>query len=155
MDILSFYTCVPLMKIIWYMIPEIWGSTGTIFLPSWAISCPFTSPPPYSLKVKISKMKKNPGDIINLHKCTKNHDHLPYCSRDMAHDGCSYFHFGLSGIFPSTVLQPVNGCENSILNWVIKLSLIKLPMKFYSSQKNCCCCRQTMCRLWFYSQRER
>ena len=99
--------------------------------------------------------KKNPGDFINLHKCTKNHDHLLYCSRDMAHDGCNYFHFGLSGIFPSTSLQPVNGYKNSILNWVIKLSLIKLPMKFYSSKKNCCCCRQTMHRLCFYSQRER
>ena len=73
----------------------------------------------------------------------------------MAHDGCNYFHFGLSGIFPSTFLQPVNGYKNSILNWVIKLSLIKLPMKFYSFQKNCCCCRQTMRRLCFYSQRER
>ena len=47
-------------------------------------------------KMKISKMKKNPGDIIIWHKCTKNHDHLLYCSRDIAHDGCNcYFHFGL------------------------------------------------------------
>ena len=32
------------------------------------------------------------------------------------------FLFILSGIFPSTFLQPVNGSKNSILNWVMKLS---------------------------------
>ena len=26
------------------------------------------------------KMKKTSGDIIILHKCTKNHDHMLYCS---------------------------------------------------------------------------
>ena len=38
-------------------------------------------------------MKKTPGDII-LHTCTKNHDHMLYCSWDMAHDRCNcYFSF--------------------------------------------------------------
>ena len=42
------------------------------------------------------KEKKAAGDIIILHKCNKNRDHLLYCSWDMAHDGCNfYFHFGL------------------------------------------------------------
>ena len=41
-----------------------------------------------------TKMKKNPGDIIILHKWTKNHDHMLYCSWDMAHDICNcYFSF--------------------------------------------------------------
>ena len=60
------------------------------FLSSWAIFCPFTSPL-HSLiawKKKISKTKKNPGDIIILQKCSKNHNHLLYCSRDMVHDRC-------------------------------------------------------------------
>ena len=41
--------------------------------------------PPSSPK-KDNKMKKQkqqqqqPGDIIILHKCTKNHDHMLYCS---------------------------------------------------------------------------
>ena len=40
------------------------------------------------------KMKKNPKDIIILHKCTKNHDHKLYCSWDMVCDGCNcYFSF--------------------------------------------------------------
>ena len=39
-------------------------------------------------------MKKTPGDIIILHKCTKNHDHMLYCSWDMVHDRCNcYFSF--------------------------------------------------------------
>ena len=158
LDILSFYRCVPLIKIIWCMVPEIWSSTGKFFLSSWAnFFChlgQFFVLLSFSF-LKISKMKKNPGDIIILHKCTKNHDHLLYCSRDMAHEGCNcYFHFGLSDIFPSTFLPPVNSRKNSILNWVMELNLIKLPIKFYSSKKNCCLCRQTMCRLCFCSQRE-
>ena len=40
--------------------------------------------------------KKPPGDIIILHKCTKNHDHMPYCSWDKVHtDVIVIFHFGL------------------------------------------------------------
>ena len=40
------------------------------------------------------KMKKIPGDIIILHKCTKNHDHMLYWSRDMC-DRCTViFYFG-------------------------------------------------------------
>ena len=56
--------------------------------------------------------------------------------------------------FPSTFLQPVNSSKKSILNWVIKLDLIKLPMKLSSSRKNCSCCWQTMCKLCFCSQKE-
>ena len=35
-----------------------------------------------------------PGDIIILRKCTKNNDHMPYCSWHMAPDSCNcYFSF--------------------------------------------------------------
>ena len=46
-------------------------------------------------KIKIKKkMKKIPGHFIILHKCTKDHDHMLYCSWDMARDGCNcYFSF--------------------------------------------------------------
>ena len=45
-------------------------------------------------KVKILKKLRKPlGDIIILHKCTKNHDHRLYGSGDMARDGCNYFSF--------------------------------------------------------------
>ena len=36
-------------------------------------------------------MKKIAGDIIILHMDTKNHDHILYCSWDMACDGCSFY----------------------------------------------------------------
>ena len=59
----------------------------------WAIFCLY---PPNSLKKEnFRKMKKTPGDVIILHKCTKNYDHLVYCcSWDMVYDGCKcYFSF--------------------------------------------------------------
>ena len=31
-------------------------------------------------------MKKNPGDIIILHKCTQNYDQMMYGSWDMMHN---------------------------------------------------------------------
>ena len=36
-------------------------------------------------------MKKITGDIIILHMDTKNHDHMLYCSWDMAYDGCNFY----------------------------------------------------------------
>ena len=36
-------------------------------------------------------MKKTPGNIIILHMCNKIHDHMLYCSWDMARDRCNYF----------------------------------------------------------------
>ena len=78
------------------------------FLSSCAIFCPFT--PLTAWKMKISKMKKKPGDII-LHKCTKNPDHRLYCSWDKTCDGCNcYFHFGLyfSILLPPAPNSPKN-----------------------------------------------
>ena len=52
--------------------------------------------PPNSPKIKIyekMKKKKKIGDIIILHICTKNYDHMIYCSWDMACDKCNYFSF--------------------------------------------------------------
>ena len=52
----------------------------------WAIFCPFTP-------ITAQKMKKTPRDII-LHKCTKTHNHMLYCSWDMVCDGYNcYFSF--------------------------------------------------------------
>ena len=36
------------------------------------------------------KMKKTSGDIIILHKCTKNYDHMLCCPWDKVHDRCNY-----------------------------------------------------------------
>ena len=56
LDILSFRTCEPLMKIIWCMVPKIWSSRDRIFLSSWAFFCPFTPLTPW--KWRYQKWKK-------------------------------------------------------------------------------------------------
>ena len=50
-------------------------------------------PPKNPKNQNFEKMKKSPRDII-IQKCSKNYDHMLYCSWDMAHDGCNcYFSF--------------------------------------------------------------
>ena len=51
------------------------------FLLFWAILCPFSSLT--IRKIKILKLKKAPGDIIILHICTINDNHMMYGSYDM------------------------------------------------------------------------
>ena len=47
----------------------------------WAIFCPFS--PLTTWKIKILTLKKTPGDIIILHICTINDNHMMYGSWDM------------------------------------------------------------------------
>ena len=75
------------MTIIWCMAPEIWSMMDRIFCHFGPYFLPFYK------KWKFQKKFKN-GDVIILHKCTKNYDHMVYCSWDMAHDRCNcYFLF--------------------------------------------------------------
>ena len=61
LEILSFYTCVPKMTIIWCMVPEIW-SVADIFVSFWTIFWPFT---PLTQKIKILK-KRNKHLEVSL-----------------------------------------------------------------------------------------
>ena len=63
---------------------------GQNFLSFWALFFPFTLLITWYVKI-LKKWKKMPGDIIILHKCTKNHDHKLYYSWDMACDGCNFY----------------------------------------------------------------
>ena len=54
--------------------------------------CPFTPHNPKNQNFE--KPKKTPWDIIILHKCIKNYDHMLYCSWDVT-DVIVIFHFGL------------------------------------------------------------
>ena len=98
-EILSFYTSVPKIMITCYTVHMTVHMTHdgcNCYFSFWAIFYP--SPPLTTRTRKISKkkkkMKKAPGDIIILHKCTKNHDHVLCCSWDMVCDGCNcYFSF--------------------------------------------------------------
>ena len=46
-------------------------------------------PPNNPKNQNFSKTETMSRDIIILHKCTKNDDHMLYCSWDMAHNGCN------------------------------------------------------------------
>ena len=70
------------------------------FLSFWTVFCSFT---PTTQKIKFWKSEKNPGDIIILQKCTKNHDHILYCSLDMTHNGFTYY-FSFWAIFHTFTL---------------------------------------------------
>ena len=61
------------------------------FLSFWAIFCPFS--PLTTWKIKILKLKKTPGDIIILHICTINDNHMMYGSWDMEHNRQNFLSF--------------------------------------------------------------
>ena len=88
------------------MVPEIWSATEN-FLSFWNVFLPFY--PTNNLKSQnFEKLKKRPGDIIILHKSSKNDDHMLHCSLDMT---CNKFncYFSFCAIFyPFTSLT---GCS--------------------------------------------
>ena len=110
-EISSFYTSVPKIIIICYTVPGIWHVIYVIFIFDFGLF--FTLLPPYCPENKnIKKIKKIPGDIIILHKCTKNHDHRLYCSWDMAHDRYNCYFSFWAIFFPFTPLT-VQKLKNS------------------------------------------
>ena len=90
LEILSFYTCVPQMTIIWCMVPEISSATDRIFLSFWVI---FSLCSPNNLENdNFGKEKKTPGDIIILYMCNINDDnHMIYSSWDMKCNRQNFF----------------------------------------------------------------
>ena len=73
-----------------HMMYDSWGMKHNRqnFFSFWDIFCHFT---PLTTQKILKKWKKPPGDIIILHKCTKNHDHMLYYFWDMVHDRCNYY----------------------------------------------------------------
>ena len=59
------------------------------FLSFWTIFCPFTPYATWKSKI-MKKWKKTPEDIIILHTCTINYNHMMYGSGDMKHDGQNF-----------------------------------------------------------------
>ena len=60
------------------MVSEIWNTKDRVFCHSGPFSALLT---PYGpRKSKFEKLKKTPGDIIILHMCNKNHNHMMYGS---------------------------------------------------------------------------
>ena len=79
---ISFYTSVPKTTIIWGTVPEIRSETDRIF-------CHFRQffyPPNNQENQNFKKMKKASRDVIILHMCTKNHNHMMFASWDMEYN---------------------------------------------------------------------
>ena len=100
----AMYTCVPKIRIIWGMIPEICSETSNVWFLRYGVRQTkffiilghfFPFYPTNNLKNQnFEKMKKTPRAIINLHKCTKNWNNLIpeiWCVTNVS----SIFHFGL------------------------------------------------------------
>ena len=94
-EILPYYTRVPYMRIKWCMVPEIWSAMNKIFCHFGSFFCPLTT-----RKIKIMKKWKMPGDIIVLHTCIKNHDHMiiSYTVPEIRH-GTDLIYFSFWAIF--------------------------------------------------------
>ena len=56
------------------------------FLSFWTFFSPFPPLTTHEIKIKKTKQKKPPGDII-LHKCNINDNQMMYCSWDLKCDG--------------------------------------------------------------------
>ena len=88
------------------MLPKIWSMTDN-FLSFWVIFCPFT--PLLIPKINIcKKMYKKPADIILLHMCTINEDHMMSGFWNIRHDRQSFYVI-LSHFLP---FDPPNNLKN-------------------------------------------
>ena len=91
------------------MVPEIWSMTDIIFCcfgPFFAFYSP-NNPE----NQNFVKMNKNPGDLIILHKCTKNHDHIVPETWHVT-DVIFIFHFELSLPFYPLTAQKIKIKKN-------------------------------------------
>ena len=82
LEISSFYKSAQKIMIICYTVPDIWHVTDVIVIFHFGLFLPFIPKSPKNQNSK--RMKKTPADIIILQLCTKNHDHILYCSWNMA-----------------------------------------------------------------------
>ena len=91
MKILSFYTCIPQMMI---MMCGSWDMDHDRqnFLSLWTIFCPFTTLTTQKIKI-LKKWKNIPVDIVILHMCTVNENHMMYVSWDMKCGRYKFFSF--------------------------------------------------------------
>ena len=80
LEISSLYKCVQKVTIIWCMVPEMWSATDKIFCHFGPFFALLPLPPDKPKNQNFEKLKKTPGDIINLHMGTINDNHMMYVS---------------------------------------------------------------------------
>ena len=89
---ISFYTCVLQMKVKWCMVAEISSIADRTFW-LFGLFCPIL-PPNNPESQNFEKMKKIPGDISILHKCTINDNYMIYGFWDMKCSRHVFLSFG-------------------------------------------------------------
>ena len=92
------------------------------FLSFCAIFCPFS--PLTNLKIKILKLKKKPGDVIILHICTINANHVMYGSWDMESNKQYFLSFW-------TVFCPLTPLTTQIIKILKKKKYLEI-LSFYT-----------------------
>ena len=84
---------------VWFLRYEAWRTEFFVILDRFLHFYP-----PNNLKNQNFKEMKKAGDIIILQKCTKNYDHMVYCSWDMTRDRYNCYLFCV--IFSPLIPQP-------------------------------------------------
>ena len=108
---------------------------GWNFLSFWAIFCPFT-PSNNSENQNFEKIKKGPRDVIILHMCTKNHNHMMYASWDTE---CNRQNFLIAILGYYLPFYPINNPGTQILkneitgNIILKMCTTNDNHMMYSS----------------------
>ena len=101
LEMSSFYTSILKTTIIWGTVPEIWSERQFFLILDHFLPFDPTKKPKNQT---FWTHKRTPGDIIILHKCTENHDHMLYCSWDMVHHRCNCYFSFWSAFCPFTSL---------------------------------------------------
>ena len=96
---------------------------GQNFLSFWTVFCLFT-PPNNSKNQNFETMKKISGDIIILHMCTKNDNHMMHGSWDMEHDIQNFLPFW-------TVFWPFNLLRTQKIKILKKIKKHLKILSFY------------------------
>ena len=104
LEILSFYTGVTWQSYdVWFLRYHMQQTEFFVILDHFLPFYPLNNPK----NPNFEKMNKTPGDIIILHICTRNDNHIIYGSWDVERDGHDFCHFG-----PFFALLPPNNPKN-------------------------------------------
>ena len=91
-DIITLHMCTIKVNHIMYGSWDM-EHNGQNFLSFWTVFCPFTPLTTWKIKI-LKKWKKSPRDIIILHICTTNDNHMMYVFWDIVRDGQNCLSFG-------------------------------------------------------------
>ena len=94
----------------------------------------------------LKKWKKIPGEIIILHKCSKNHDHMLDCSCNMACDECNFFLFW-------TIFWTFNSLTGQKIKILKKVKKSPEISSFYTSAPNIMIRRCMVPEIWCMTNR--